>query len=277
MKKHLKIYAFLFVATLLFAACKSGSTITTTDSASKLKGDELLEAVIRNTPSFESFTSRLKMNMLSGKSSMSLNGYLKMQRDELIQISLLIPILRSEAVRIEITPQSILVIDRLNKRYAEVPTEEIDQLLGAEVDFQTLQSLFSNSFFIPGKESFRKRDFNSFKAIPMGEDEVLLSRKGKLIDYSFVASRITNRLTASKAVIPSSGQQMQWYYNKFVEVGDTTFPSDITIVVQDAKKSSNTNMELSKLTINKEKIIPTPPPTKYQPVTLGDILKSLRK
>ena len=277
MRKYKYILASLLLVIIVFTGCKSGSTITTSDSGIRLKGDELLEAVIKNTPTFDSFSSRLKMSLPSGKSSMSLNGTLKMQRDKLIQISLLIPILRSEAVRIEITPDHILVIDRMNKRYADVPTEDIDQLLGTEVDFQTLQALFSNSFFIPGKSEFKKRDFNSFKTFPLGKDSVLLSRKGKVIDYSFVASAVTNRLTVSQAEIASSGHQMKWLYDKFTEVEDTTFPSDITIVVNDRKKSTKTNMELSRLTINKENIVPTPPPAKYQPVSLSDILESIRK
>lgn len=276
MKKYIKTALYLGMAVIMFSACKSAKTVSTVDSGVRLKGEELLEAVIDNTPVFESFSSRLKLTLPAKKGDISLNGYLKMQHDELIQISLLIPIIRSEAARIEISPDRVLVIDRMNKRYADVPVEELHTMFGTDIDFTTLQALFTNSFFVPGKTEFKRRDFSSFKAQPMSEDNILLTRKSKRLDYSFVTSRVTNRLVSSEIGVANTGYSLNWIYDKFVEAGQTTFPSDMQILLKNSLKTAKVSMELSRISVNTQELTPTAAPTKYQSVSLSEILEKLR-
>lgn len=48
---------------------------------------------------------------------MSVGGTMKMKSRERVQISLLMPILRTELARIEVTPTEVLFVDRMNKRF----------------------------------------------------------------------------------------------------------------------------------------------------------------
>lgn len=276
MKNRLNITLLLVLSICLLAACKSSKTVTGPDSGLRLKGEDLLEAVIANTPVFDSFSSRLKLTMPTNKGEFSLNGYLKMQRNELIQISLLVPILRSEAVRVEISPEKILVIDRMNKRYADVPVEELYALFGTGMDFSSLQSLFSNAFFLPGKSEFKRRDFSSFNATSLGEDRVLLMKRDKKFEYSFIASRVSNRLVSSEIEVNSSGYSLNWQYGRFIEAGSTTFPSDMQLILRNQRKSAKVGMELSKISVDKQTLNPSATPAKYQPVTLSEILEKIK-
>lgn len=275
----------IYLATLLvglvfaFAGCKSSKSATGSGDSGgsvRLRGDQLLEAVIENTPVYESFSSRLKLTMPSGKGELSLSGYLKMQRDELIQISLLVPILRSEAVRIEISPDRVLVIDRLNKRYADASIDELREMYGAYADFNSLQALFSNSFFLPGKKEFKKRDFSSFKAAAVDAEYVLLSKQDKEMQYSFVTSTLSNRLVSSEIAILTNGYSMNWQYDRFIEAGQTTFPSDVQIVLKNPRKSRKVGIELSRISVDKESLTASPVPAKYQPVSLSELLEKIR-
>ncbi|MCD7900976.1 MAG: DUF4292 domain-containing protein [Bacteroides sp.] len=274
------IYATLMVMLMFtFAGCKSSKSATgSVDSGEsvRLRGDQLLEAVIDNTPVYDSFSSRLKLTMPSGKGELNLNGYLKMQRDELIQISLLVPILRSEAVRIEISPDRVLIIDRLNKRYADASVDDLRRMYGPYADFNTLQALFSNSFFQPGKKEFKKRDFSSFKASAIDTERVLLTKQEKELKYSFVTSTSNNRLVSSEVAILANGYSMNWQYDRFINAGQTTFPSDLQIILKNPKRSNKIGVELSRISVDKETLTSSPIPAKYQPVSLSELIEKIR-
>lgn len=276
MKKIFKIILCLGVIAFALSACKTTKTLSTVDSGVRLKGEDLLEVVVGNTPVFDSFSSRLKMMLPSGKGEMTLNGYLKMQHDELIQISLLVPILRTEAVRVEFSPNRVLVIDRIHKRYADVPVDQLYELFGTDVNFHTLQALFTNNFFLPGKTNLKRRDYAAFKASLLNEDHALLVKDEGKMEYSFVASRITNRLVSSTIGIPSASYSLSFTYDQFVKAGDTTFPSDIRMVWKEPRKASRVSMELSRIEVNVPKIAPTDAPSKYQPIALSDILDKIK-
>lgn len=275
--KYVKVISILLLTIFTLVACKSSKTVVDGSSGVRLTGAAQLEAVIENTPVFESFSSRLRMTLPLKKSDYTVNGTLKMQRDQLIQISLLIPIIRTEAARIEISPDHILVIDRMNRRYASVPVAELRYIFHTEVDFPMLQSLFSNNIFLPGKYNLTRKDYSSFKAYPQGEDEVELLRKSREFVYSFLTTLPTNRLVSSNIETHSSTYCLQWKYSNFVPVGTTTFPSEMTILVGKKDSPSRTTMELSRLSIDKQELTPTAIPTRYEQIKLADILKMLER
>ncbi len=260
---------------LLLVSCKSGKMALRDGNMLRLTGEEQLEAVIMNTPVFDSFSSQLRIGLPSKKSDLTLNGTLRMQHEKLIRISLLLPVLRTEVARIEISPESILVIDRMNKRYASVPVAELREVLHTEVDFRMLQSLFSNAIFLPGRESLSRKDYSSFQAEPHGRDSVRLSRKSREFVYSFLTSQETNRLVSSAIETHSSAYRIQWEYRDFVPVGVTTFPSEMTVFVGKAEAPERITLALSRLSVDRQTLSPTAIPGRYEQIRLSDILKML--
>ena len=56
---------------------------------------------------------------------MSVGGTMKMKSHERVQISLLMPIIRTEVARIEVTPSELLFVDRMNKRFVRATKNEL--------------------------------------------------------------------------------------------------------------------------------------------------------
>lgn len=274
LKRYAVRTATLLLMALLLVSCKSKMAVRS-GSGLRLSGEAQLEALIMNTPVFDSFSSRLRMTIPLKKSDYTISGTLKMQRDELIQISFLLPIIRTEAARIEISPQHILVIDRLNKRYASVPVDELREIFQTEIDFPMLQSLFSNTIFLPGKYQLSRKDYSSFTVCPEGEEEISLSRQSREFIYSFFTSLETNRLVGSSIKTRSSSYSLQWNYSNFVPVGTTTFPSEMVIRIGGNNTPSKTTMELSRLSVDKQTLNPTSVPNRYEQIGLSDILNIL--
>ena len=76
--------------------------------------------------------AKVKVSIGMGGRSVSTGGNLRMRMGEVIQVSLHDPLLGiSEIGRLEISPESILVIDRYNKRYTTMSYDEINSVIAS--------------------------------------------------------------------------------------------------------------------------------------------------
>lgn len=91
--------------------------------------------------------AKVKATVVMGAQSVTTDGTLRMRRDEVIQLSLIDPYLGiMEVGRMELTPNRILIVDRVNKQYIETTYERFQGLNSrlAEFDFKAIQLLFWN-------------------------------------------------------------------------------------------------------------------------------------
>ena len=61
-------------------------------------------------------SSKVQLTIPNKDGSITVNGTMKLVSGERMQLSFLMPIIRSEIARLEITPDDVLVIDRMGKR-----------------------------------------------------------------------------------------------------------------------------------------------------------------
>ena len=76
---------------------------------------------------------------------------MKMKGGERVQLSILMPILRTEIARLEITPDEILLVDRMNKRYVRASRSELNDILPKEARFSKLEKLLLDASLPEGK------------------------------------------------------------------------------------------------------------------------------
>ena len=69
--------------------------------------------------------SNLTFTLNDGRKDITVPGILRMRKDEVIRLQLLIPILRSEVGRIEFTKDYVLFIDRIHKQYVKASYDEV--------------------------------------------------------------------------------------------------------------------------------------------------------
>lgn len=273
MKKTGKIITTLMLMLIILASC-STRRIITSDGVT-LRGEAQLQAIINNTPVFDYFSSRLKLTLSVNGEDMTLNGTLKMKWNEIIQISLHTPVIRTEAARIEIFPEKIVILDRINKIYVSAPLSELENIFHTNVDYPMLQSLFANRMFLPGKTVETRTDLLPFGIKAKAEEGVVLSRKTNEYLFSFFASNVLNRLTETTIENRSERYQMQWKYDSFIPVSNITFPSEITVLIGNNNRMYRSFMELSRLSVDKINIKPVSVSSRYEEVSLDVLLKML--
>lgn len=72
------------------------------------------------------------------------------------------PVFRSEVMRMEVTPDEVLLIDRMNKRYVRATRDELKELLPENADFDRLEKLCSRLPFRERRKSLQDVNWDSF-------------------------------------------------------------------------------------------------------------------
>jgi hypothetical protein len=101
--------------------------------------------------SFLSSKVQLTIPLKSGE--MTVNGSMKMVSGQGVQLSFTVPILGNEAARMEITPDTLTVVDRMGRRYVQASREELKDVLPRKANFQNLEKLLRDASKPGGKHT----------------------------------------------------------------------------------------------------------------------------
>lgn len=274
-----RIYKWLGLVLLvgLMASCSSTKSLKKSASIDGMTDMEYVECVIGNAGGWEAVTAKMSLAVdLEGKGATKVNGNLRIKKGEVIQMSIA-PFLGIEVARAEISPDGVLVIDRMNKRYVEVSFKELKSLANADLDFHTLQALFLNELFLPGKGDLTSRDVSSFKLEEDAAGVMLDVKRSKRFAYRFQTQAPEGLLRQSSIGLVGTPYWLNWKYDDFRPLGQKSFPTDMMVSFEGGKKPVKAAFSLSRLSTNSNWETRTEVSSKYKKVQLEDILKQLLK
>ena len=75
-----------------------------------------------------------------------------------MQLSFLMPIIRTEVARMEVTPEEILLVDRMGKRYVRATRKELKDVLPKKADFAHLEKILFNASKPNGKKELSGKE-----------------------------------------------------------------------------------------------------------------------
>ena len=147
--------AFLLVLTLVSChsskkAMKDGSdktkpttTITTPTTSTKKPDKQDPDLNKMKVAVGTNFTSKVRVTITQEGKDVTTSGNLRMRYGDVIQLTLVDPLLGiAEIGRLELSPDKVLIIDRVNKRYVDTNYEEFSALKSRNIDFNTIQEFF---------------------------------------------------------------------------------------------------------------------------------------
>ena len=108
-------------------------------------------------------SSKVEVTIPHGDAVYSVNGTMKLKKNEIVQVSFLMPILRTEVARIEITPDFIFLVDRINHRYVRSTKEELKNRLPRRWTYNRLEDLIYQASTPDGKKTISGEDFGLAK------------------------------------------------------------------------------------------------------------------
>lgn len=282
-----RTHSFLYVLALVLVSavavsCGSSKKVKKdtdklTSGASSFQAATFFNDVVGNKSTAQYLTSKIKVKLASGSKTISTSGNIRMKRDEVIQISLVDPVLGvAEVARLEFGKDRVLFIDRVHKQYADVPYSSVDFLQKANVDFNSLQSLFWSEIFKPGSTQVKASDFTITK---VDASDVNIDFTDKVLNYKFVA-QTTDALLKKTSITgtTSSSYSMSFDYDDYTEFNGKQFPKNIVLSFASASKTNKLDLQLSSISQNSNWDTHTNAPSgKYTKVSADDLFKSLTK
>jgi hypothetical protein len=149
--KPVKTLLLLLLCVMLLEACKSTRVLEQSKETSHF------------------LSSKLQLTIPYQGDIITLSGIMKMKSGECIQVSFLMPVLRYEIVRIDITPDEILFIDRMNKCYVRAAQSDINALLTRKINFEKIEKLLFDASQPGAKATITAEDLKlkSFGAVKL--------------------------------------------------------------------------------------------------------------
>ncbi len=86
-------------------------------------------------------SSKVQLTIPNKGGTVTVNGTMKLVSGERMQLSFLMPILRSEIARLEITPNDVLIVDRMGKTLCSGYPQRIEGYLAQKADFAHLEKI----------------------------------------------------------------------------------------------------------------------------------------
>jgi Domain of unknown function (DUF4292) len=185
------IFFTLCTALLAGAGCRSAKKITTAISPKK---DSAVLAIPAGAPTddpgadsmryikqiysklqshhinFNTFSAKIKVNYEgSDGKDYEFNAFLRMEKDKIIWVSVN-ALLGIEAFRVLITPDSVKVVNKLDKRYQLQSVSHLQEISHLPFDFKTLQDLIiGNTVYLDSNIAFYRKIENGVSLLSIGK------------------------------------------------------------------------------------------------------------
>lgn len=271
-RRNFPLVAFLFF--LFFTGCKSLRKVATVESGAAKAHMEFFNSVHDQAFKFETFGARINAGLSLPKGELSSRVDLKIIKDSIFQLSVQ-PILGIEVFRVMMNRDSILVIDRMNRRYLMENYENIRKQTPIAFNFYNLQSLFINHIFLPGEREVGAGLYNRFMlAHPgiMAEAKV----KDKMgLQYLFTIDG-EEKLMATYISDEKENNALQWSYADFREAEGQVFPMLMDVLLMaGGKVAGEARFSFSRIQTNEPMQLDFSVPQRYTQATFAQLLKSL--
>ena len=266
-KMRIKIFSLLLICPLFFiTSCK-----TTKETAMKsYEARELFSLVADNGLEYQTFSGKMKASLRAGKNDIDINAYLRIIKDEKLQLSFQMPIL-GEMFKFAVSKDSLILIDRINKRFVAESMQDIKQTSSFDFNLYNLQALFTNQLFLAGKPAVTTADFQLF-TVNQEKEQAFLTAKDKYINYTFTVD-YTDRIRNSMMTGNSGNATMNWSYDNFSLLENKSlFPMQMGVNLNSSTNKLSLNLAFSKIDLDKDIDIDFNIPKKYNRITLAQAL-----
>lgn len=271
--KKVIILPIILIFLLGVSGCKSNKvSLVGGSGALKAKSQEqVLEDVLVHELDYKTITTKGKVSF-NGK---EITTIFKLVKDEVIQASVR-PLLGIEAMRMDITPEKAVIIDRLGGQYAEVKLDGSELSNYVAFNFHNLQALLTNQLFLAGHRRVAKNDYKEYNISASNDHYVLQTTDKNELKYNFsvdASDRITQTVISSEA----KNLALVWNYTQFVTDNGAIYPTNMSANVKFKKKTFNIGISYSKLDINSDFSVDQSVSSRYKKVDIQDLIGAYMK
>lgn len=220
-----------------------------------------------------------------GGKEISVPGQLRMRKDEVVRISLQVPLIGTEVGRLEFTKDYVLIMDRIHKQYVKAKYDQVGFLRDNGITFYSLQALFWNKLLLPGKTTVGYTDLDKFTTNLNGSgNQIPITLKDGKLTYTWTAERSNGVIDKTQIEYGSHNHgtsTLTWSYSNFQNFGSKPFPyiNEMTIVTpaNGKTKTLKTSYEINRISTASDWDATTTISDKYKQVSVEEVLGKLTK
>lgn len=245
-----KVFLSLCLLSLL-SSCVGTKLATSTSTKSV---QEVLKGSYEKSAQLSWFTSQLKGQAQLNTQNYPINAQLRMKKDSIIWLSLS-AVLGLEALRVQLTPDSIKVINRLNSSYFIGDISTLSKTYNIPLSFSEIQDALLGVC--------RPNPSLDFELKKGSNDYLLFAESNSNAQhFRLNANYLPIEISRSRA----DSQRVNLTYTNFTLLEDQWLPNDLSIEALSNENALNIFFSYSKMTINRPKKIKFSIPSSYAPM-----------
>ncbi len=253
----------------LLPACKSKQVLVQQAPVDR-KLKEQVERVIKAQPALKTANvSKMSATIEIGGRKFSSQATCKLRSDSAMHISIQ-PLLGFEMFKIEITKDSILAFDKVNKKLYAVDFDYFKSHYGIAIGFSDVEAIITNRFFTIGSPSPDLA--NCKQAASEGNFSAVEYITSEMIQKLLINS--VDRVEQVQLKSNKSDYKMDIKYAVFTSYDLLLFPQEISITAQTAKRQLKVDFKVSKLNFNQEITFNNTDRARY---SKGDLIQLMNK
>ncbi|RLD64710.1 MAG: hypothetical protein DRI84_08345 [Bacteroidetes bacterium] len=261
------IFAF---GLIVLNSCKSSKPVEEKAQVQKQAVDTIFQNMQKHQIQYDWFGGKFIANSKTGDKKHNFTGQFRIRKDSVIWLSIYAT-MNIEIFRIMITPDSIKMLNRLEKTYFCKGVSFINQKFNTDVDFDILQSLLMGT-------DFAYYETNKF-TLNINENRYKLSTLGRRKLKKYVKSQedLEKVMVQNMWINPENykitkqnikqvknpNKKVIAVYQDFRAVDGQLFPYDISFRLVD-EKPTNLSMKYRSIIIDQELTFPFKVPKKYK-------------
>lgn len=274
---RIKIIVFV-VALMTFTACKTTRTVMKTTLPDKeqkeviheLTDSEMVQRIQNAQPAFHTANaSKMSVYVDFKGRQMDVKASCKIVSDSALYLSIQ-PFFGVELFKLELTPTTFILVDKMNKMFYESNYSIFRNTLGITVNYNAIQSLISNRLFIPGNRVFLPDDFKWKNNLPGNT----LVHQNQSIDEEVMVDTAISHIAELVIKSIDKAYTMNTEYSDFKEKDGILFPHKIFIDGNNVDSKSSFHFTIEEVQFNRPLIME---PTNLSRYTRGDINSFFRK
>ena len=272
-KKYILLLLLAVAMGFAIQSCKAKRHFLSAAPVEAKVEEELFADIVDNQFNFTTFSSKVNLNLSSGTKSLSSKSNLRILKDQAIQLSVQ-PLFGVEMLRLYIDLDSIVLLDRMNKRYVKESLSDVKELYPVGFDFKTVQSLLTNRIFVSGKPEVIYTDYEKFTTKRLSDlyYQINSTDKDSGIEYSFAIDG-NDRIALAHLMEPKRKYSMDWQYEDFVLKNNKAFPHRMNVKLNTAKKKADIGLEFSSIVLNEDFNLQISIPASHTKASLSDLMK----
>ena len=268
--RKLSILACLILAVAL-TGCRTNRSAEKQELRLKKQYSEQVLLLAKPQAELTNLTARTAITLDYGMGSVNVKGRLKMRRDEAIQMTITALGLM-EVACVEFTPQHIYIIDRINKRYTKVDYAS-GMLSNIGVNFETIQSLFWNRIFIPGKaETWQHPEDYEIKV--SGNQLCVTPARQRMLKSFFYTDEDCRQL--QQTLLELSHYGAIWRYDDFDQFDGQELPTTFDISITSSSYTAGAHVALSSISTTDNSWKSGVDLSRYKAVEFDELLSILK-